>query len=149
MNQLDSNNSSIERVPVVYIQVNQTQQGMTMTQTYPVRITEDDKNDFIVQIRASVLRRNRTKLTRLRNLKFSYGEVLLGTSTLLLGASLSGLASKVELNSILGIIFYLIFPLISIGTAVAYGFYRKYSLENVVDIAQDMLDELPDPERTS
>ena len=124
-------------------------QPVTATRTYPVRQPEADKKDFLIQVHASTLARCRRKLTSVRGTRFSWAELLIGLATLAAGASLGAVASGIELSSSRGVLFYVIFPPITVGCLVAYGFVRYRNLANPTEVIKEVLDELPDPDKTT
>jgi hypothetical protein len=76
------------------------------------------------------------------------GEALLGVATLTAGGSLSAVISNVTLDSTLGIAFYVVSPMVAVGCGVAYGMLRATGIRTAKHLAQDVLLDLPDPDRT-
>ncbi|NLC13252.1 MAG: hypothetical protein GX768_04320 [Chloroflexi bacterium] len=123
-------------------------EGSQVTYTYPIRQPENDFNDFQVGVRASVLKRCRERLKEVATQSFPFSELLLGISTLFAGAALSALVSGVNLGSWRGVLFFVILPMVAVGTGVAYGMQRRANIEASKNIAQEILNELPDPDRS-
>lgn len=117
-------------------------------QAFPVKQTEEELNEFLVKVRGSVLRRARRKLNGLVRNRFPWPEVLLGLSTISAGGALGALASRIPWNSQYAIIFYLILPLLAVGAGVAYVLLRHLTPLNASALALDLLEELPDPDKT-
>lgn len=69
--------------------------------------------------------------------KFSFAELLLGISSLLLGAFLSAIMSQVTYElQILSVIFYTICPALGLGCGVAYFFCRKNEIDDIKKFAE-------------
>jgi hypothetical protein len=73
---------------------------------------------------------------------------LLGVSTLTAGAALSAVLSGVQLGSWRGVVFFVILPMIGVGSGVAYVTLRHFGLRATQHIAEDILNDLPDPDRS-
>jgi len=136
-------------LPVADIVLNNESGGVTTSYRFPVKQPDEDRNDFIVEIRASKLKKVRDKLEILSNEKFPLHEVLLGIATSSLGAFLGGLASDIPLTTIIGKIFYVGCPVIFAGTGVAYFFVRYINLTLPKIVARGLLEEIVDPDKTS
>jgi hypothetical protein len=140
---------SARSLPMADAKVN-SEINPSMTQYYyQVKQPEEDINDFLIEVRASKLRNIRKKVSQLTNPKFPWYELLLGVSTTALGAFFSGLLSDITLDSSQGIIVFIICPLISVGAGVGYFFKRYVDLKIPKLLAEDLLDELVDPEKTT
>ena len=74
--------------------------------------------------------------------------MLLGGSTLAAGASLSALISDVCLDSENGILFFVIMPMVAVGCGVAYFMLRREGSRTASHLAEETLQDLPDPEKT-
>ncbi len=83
--------------------------------------------------------------------------MLLGVATLLLGATLGALGSTIPwailengaaVANPRAILFYVVFPIIGVGAAVGYFCLRHFTSHSASIVAQELLDELPDPNRT-
>lgn len=122
--------------------------GNVEYEAYPVRKPEEDLSDFKVQVRASTLMRCRTKLNTVAKSRFSWHEVLLALSTLAAGAFLGALPSGLKAGTASAIFFYTILPIVAVASFVAYLFLRRAMLRDPADIAADVLEELPDPDKT-
>jgi len=131
--------------------------GSIVHQSYPLRQPEEEANEILVQVRGTTLRRVRKRLSTLLSGGFPWPEVLLGAATLLLGASLGALGSGIPWATLdngaavansLAILFYLVLPILGVGAAVGYFCLRHFSGRAASAVAQDLLDELPDPDRT-
>ena len=125
-----------------------TDEDVTLTRTFPVRWPQEDWDDFQVGIRASILRRCRASLTVLATERFPWAEACLGLATLSLGSAVSAWIAEIPLGSYKGAFFYVLVPTIGSGAGVAYYMLRRFWSDNAQRIAQELLDELPDPGRT-
>ena len=103
------------------VQAPQIGEGNQVTYTYPIRQPEEDFNDFQVGVRASLLKRCRVHLQAVAAQGFPLPELLLGISTLTAGAALSAVISGVQLGSWRGVVFFVILPMVAVGSGVAYG----------------------------
>ena len=68
---------------------------------------------------------------------------MFGISMLLWGAIFSALISKVPLESVHGILFYILAPMIAVGTGVAYFIRRGNSRDSNRAVANALLEALP------
>ncbi len=134
--------------PAADVQAPPIGEGNQVTYTYPIRQPEEDFNDFQVGVRASLLKRCRVRLQTVAAHEFPLPELLLGTSTLTAGATLSAVISGVQLGSWRGVMFFVILPMIAVGSGVAYGMLRRFSLRATQHLAEDILNDLPDPNRS-
>lgn len=144
--------ASVDSLPAADIKASdaQNQDSPFFTKrTFPVRITNEDREDFIMEIRASQLSKARGRLEKMSKSQFPWHELLLAVATTSLGAFLGGLAGNLVLTDDIGIIFLVIFPIIGAATFVAYFLLRKFEPINFSHSAQEILSELPDPKNTS
>ena len=139
------------KVPTVEIALRAEQEAplTTTTRTYAVRQPEAERHEFIIHVHASTLKRCRAKLATIRRARFPFGELFLALAMLGFGSTLSALASDVKLDSNLGRVFYVAIPPASVAAGIAYAFLRNRSLREPSDIAEDVLNDLPDPDKTS
>jgi hypothetical protein len=121
--------------------------GTIVHQSFSVKQPAEDSAEFIMHVRASSLRRARTKLAQLAHARFPWPELLLGLATLALGATLGAIPAKLEFGSPLGIFFYTAMPVLGCSGLVAYLFLRRSTLVDVHLIANEALSEIPDPVR--
>lgn len=131
--------------------------GPIVHQSFPVRQPEEDANEILVGVRGRVLRRTRRQLSSLIASRFPWPESLLGAATLCLGGFFGALGSSlpwavvkdsVGLPTGRAILFYVILPVSGAGALVAFFCIRYFASQSASGIAQAILDELPDPERT-
>lgn len=135
--------------PVADVRAPRFQTGNQVTYTYPIRQPEEEFSDFQVGVRASVLKRCRTRLESIGMQCFPVHEVLLGVCTLATGGALSALVSGVQMETGRGLVFFVVLPAVAVGCGVAYGMLRHFTLQATHEIVNQILrEDLPDPERT-
>lgn len=123
--------------------------GAALTETHPLRLPEEDWNDFRLGVWASVLRKSRKKLEDITSKhRFPWGELLLGVGTLTAGAVLSALIAGVGLDTKPGVFLFTVLPAISVGCLVAYGAVRYTATRTAQHLAEDVLEALPDPDKS-
>ena len=122
--------------------------GSVEYEAFPVRKPEEDLSDFKVQVRASTLARCRTQLSRIRDPGTPWHEVCLGLSTLSAGAYLGALPSQIDSKSWLYPLFNTLLPAIACAAFVGYVLLRRSASNEPAAIVSDVLQDLPNPERT-
>jgi len=147
---------SIAAVPAADVTAPPVDTGSVVHQSYPLRQPEEDATEILVRVRGTTLRRVRKRLAILISGRFPWPELLLGLATLSLGCSFGGLASGVPwaviksgvaAPSSRALLFYVLFPILGVGSLVGYFCLRHFGGQAASAIAQDLLDELPDPDR--
>jgi hypothetical protein len=136
----------IEPVASVTIQESDSEE-LSTTHIYPVRVPENYKNDFLVSLRASDIKKVRKICREEQKNRFPWHELCLGLSTSFLGIFFGALASNVELKSFKGIIFYIVGLVISTSSFVAYVFFRKDSIKSINELSNSVNEYLPDPDK--
>lgn len=132
---------------VADVSINDTNIGSaTTTLTYSIRQPEEYVNDFMVSLRASEIRKVRKYCEDAKKSEFPWSEILLAISTTCIGCFLGALTSNIELNSLKGIIMYVVSLVIASGTFVAYLFIRKGSISDVNDLADKVKEYIVDPD---
>ena len=121
--------------------------GKIEYEPFPIKKAVEDLDDFKVQVRASTLRRARTKLQGIKEQNFQWQELALGVCTLAYGGFLGALPAKLAAGEKLAIVFYTLLPVIGTGCLVAYLFLRRPVHQNPVRAAGEALAELPDPDK--
>lgn len=123
-------------------------ENATTDYQYIVRRPEEYENDFMVEVRASSLRKIRNIIVPAKNQKFSFHELFLSISFLCLGATISALSTGILLDSLEGRLLYILCPVISTGTLVSYIFIKKSNLQNLSNFATLVEENLVDPDKT-
>ncbi len=148
-NQSNSFNPAIKYVSVPEADVHIKESGrdttLTIENSHPVKIPQNELNDFRIAIRASDINEIRAWLN-IRESKFPWAEIMLAIATTAFGLSIGGLISGINLRSWQSIM-VVVFLLIAVGTGTAYCFIRKNSIINMTQLAQQILKKLPDPEK--
>lgn len=134
--------------PLPTADVQATNQGPIEYEAFPVRKPEADLVDFKVQVRASQLRRCRTRLAAVSSARFPWYEFSLGLGTLAGGAALGSLPSSISPGTPMAILFYTILPVVSVGLLVAAFFLRTNSILSAEAAIKDALADIPDPDQT-
>jgi hypothetical protein len=136
-------------LPAADIQAQQPPVGSSLVhQSFPVRQPEEDSSEFLVRVRASTLRRVRTKLGELAEVPFPLSELLLGLSTLAIGTFLGALTADVTAGTAKAVFFYTVLPVVGVSSLVAYLLLRRGSQSDTHRVGNDALSELPDPDKT-
>lgn len=114
----------------------------------PVRVPEEERNEFVVEVRASPLRRARQLLERIADQESSWTEPLLAASTLAWGGTLSAIVAGVGLGGWRTLFFYTFLPIVGAGAGVGWWLVRTTGNRAASELARRSLDALPDPENT-
>lgn len=122
--------------------------GAIVNQSFPVRQPEQDLDEFLIQVRASTLKRCRRHLERIRRGKLPWHEILLAFSSLSYGAVLGAVPANIPLGTPKWYFFFVALPVVGTGTAVAYFFKRKEAGPDASTVAGEVLEDLPDPGKT-
>lgn len=103
-------------------------------QTYSVRIPKPEDK---ILLDVSSVRKISEECEKAKKAQFPYAEVLLGIASLLIGAFLSAIISKVTYElRILSIFFYTICPMGGVGAGVAYWFCRRKDTMDIKLLAE-------------
>ena len=121
--------------------------GKVEYEAFPIKQASEDLDDFKVKVRASTLRRARSKLQSVKEPTFPWHEVTLGACTLAYGGFLGALPAQLTAGGGQAIFFYTVLPVIGTGTLVAYLFLRRPSHNSPARMAGEALAELPDPDK--
>jgi amino acid transporter len=121
--------------------------GTVVHQAFPVRRLESELNDFFVQVRASTLNRCRSRLAKVTKARFPWHEVMLGVSSLAFGAFLGALPADLKAATFQAVVFYTLMPIVGVGSGVAFFFLRHKSGSDAVQEADEVLADLPDPDK--
>ncbi len=137
-----------QALPAADVQASPTGGTSLIHQSFPVRQPEEDFNEFLVRVRASMLKRVRTKLRELADAPFPWPELLLGLSTLAIGTFLGALTANLTAGTGKAVFYYTVLPIVGVSSLVGYFLLRRRSQSDAHRIAADVLSELPDPDRT-
>lgn len=144
---------NVESEPVADIVLTENENGIVQTEQLPVIPKINTKNDFVRPIKRSDISKIYKELQNIKQNKIKWDEISLGITTLGLGATLSALLSGLSLTDNLGILFYIVVPLISMGTLIFTIMYKIFiaktsnnsatTIQSIIDIYFNK-DELED-----
>lgn len=108
---------------------NDSNAELKYSQTYNVKVPKPE--DKIV-LDASCVKKIKEGCEEAKRVQFPYAEVFLGLASLLIGAFLSAILSKVTYEfKLLSVFFYTICPVGGVGAGVAYWFCRKRDITDI------------------
>lgn len=148
----NSNDTNIaEAVPAIDLQHVDAPSGSAISQrNYVLHVPNEDWNDFLIEVRASILRKIRKRLGNIVSHGFPWHELLLGFAPLFLGASLGAISGNLKFTlNLEGIFFYIIFPMVFVGLLVSYFFVRKIKNINIGTEIKSIIEDVPNPEDTT
>jgi len=120
--------------------------GHTTTHTYPVVQPQEYNDEVMVNIKASDIRRVRNLCVEVKDYQFPWHELFLGIATILFGGLFGALATGVNLDSGLGIVFYIICPIIGTACFVSYVFIRGNQIKEIHELTRVIEEYIPDPD---
>jgi uncharacterized membrane protein len=106
-------------------------------------IIPTNEDNTKVRVSAQLLGKIKKYLTNMAKEQFPFVDLLLFFPSLMLGGTLSAFASSISLIEFKGILFFIIFPIISIGLFVVYIFMKKDKIKMPAHDAQSLLDDYP------
>lgn len=122
--------------------------NVTTTQrSLPVKLPEKDAGDFVIEVNASDLRRIRRTVESCRECTLPRHDLLLGLACLFAGSAMSAVISQVALSSWQGVLFYILAPVVATGALVWYLCDRRLDSISASRLANDLLAEIPNPDR--
>jgi hypothetical protein len=111
-------------------------------------VPDEDVNDFVVEVRASVLRRVRKQLKAIASFRPGWADVALALCGVALGGVLGAIAGAVEFAGFRGALFYVVCPSVLVGSGIAYLFLRRLAGQKMpAQLADGILADIPDPSR--
>lgn len=139
--------SQVISLPAADVTAPATTQENLLHVAYPVKKPEEEHSEFFIEVRASTLARVRRKAMKLTTARFPWPEFLLGVSTAALGAALGAVPAGVDIKKPIGLFYFVALPVLCAGTGVAYFMLRSSPAVDSSKIANDILEDLPDPEK--
>lgn len=121
------------------------QDNITTTRQYPVVVPKSERDDFMIQVRASQINEIRESCDGIKDEKFPTSEVILFVTSALIGSTISALFSDLKITDNWGKINFIVFPIVCAVLGTNYFFRRKDNLKNLFEIAQQVLKKLPNP----
>ena len=93
----------------------------------------------------SAIEKMKRECAKAKKAHFQYAELLLGLSTLLWGAFLSAIVSKVTYEfECISVFFYTICPMLGLGSGIAYLLCRINDIEDIRNFAEKIEECIPD-----
>ena len=135
----------VRSIPVADVSVPSETGPLTTNVRYVVEIPPEEKLAVFVSVRASQLSRCREELDSLTNRCFPLHELCLGIAGLCGGGSLGALVQGTSLSSILGVLFYVVLPIVTAISGTTYFFLRREEISSPLTVARRVLRDLPDP----
>lgn len=121
------------------------QDNITTTRQYSVVVPKSERNDFMIQVRASQINEIRETCEGVNNGNFPISEVILFVTSALIGSTISALFSDLKITDTWGKINFIFFPIVCAILGTIYFFKRNESLKNLSEISQQVLKKLPNP----
>lgn len=149
MEELDFNQQEyVESLPIADISApHDGGKVSTTTRDFTVKIPQKDADAVLLEVNASDLTHIRDKATSyLEEQRFLPAELLLGLGCISIGATLSALLSRVPLDSTNGVTFYIVAPVVAVGSIVKYSSDRKLQMRTGNDLAKDILSDISNPD---
>lgn len=111
-----------------------------------IAIKQHDVKKEEILIDAQIIYRCRAKLQEIIDNKFIWNEVLLGIAAAGIGIITSAYFADIQLNSLKGVISFVIIPCITMGTGVAYIIFKNFTNVSAIQIAQEIMKDIPNPD---
>lgn len=121
------------------------QDNITTTRQYSVVVPKSERDDFMIQVRASQINDIREIFEGVKNEEFPTSEVILFITSALIGSIISAIFSDLKITDGWGKVNFIVFPIICAILGTIYLFLRKDSIKNLYDVAQQVLKKLPNP----
>jgi hypothetical protein len=133
--------------PTPDVKVETTEEdNLTTTREYSVVVPKSERDDFMIQIRASQINEIRETLNGVKDQKFPYAEVILFVASALIGSTVCAIFSDLKITDNWGKVNFILFPIICAILATVYIFKRKDNMKNLHEVAQQLLKKLPNPQ---
>ncbi len=137
---------AVKFFPTPDVKVETTEQdNITTTRQYPVVVPKAERDDFMIQVRASQINDVREVCDGIKDEKFPTSEIILFVTSALIGSIISAMFSDLKITDTWGKINFIVFPIICAILGTIYFFKRKDNIKNLYDIAQQVLKKLPNP----
>lgn len=119
--------------------------NITTTRQYPVVVPKSERDDFMIQVRASQINEIRETCEGIKDENFPTSEIILFVTSALIGSTISALFSDLKITDTWGKINFILFPITCAVLGTIYFFKRKDNIKNLFEIAQQVLKKLPNP----
>lgn len=118
---------------------------VTTTRQYPVIVPKSERDDFMIQVRASQINEIRETCNAIKNEKFAIAEIILFITSGLIGSIVSALFSNLKITDDWGKVNFIFFPIMCAVLGTIYFFKRSENSKNLFEVAQQVLKRLPNP----
>lgn len=119
-----------------------------ITKQFPIRVPEVERNEFMVSVRASSLKRARKRILLMQPESFPWHDLALAICTLSIGSFLGALAADIKPDEWKYIFFYSLMPVVGSGSGISYFFLRKKPTVEIRQHIEELLIDVPDPDKT-
>lgn len=123
------------------------EKGIVQSESFPVIPRNNSKNDFMRPVKMSDIIKINDIARNQKRKQFGWDELGIGITTLGFGSSLSALASNLQLNGALGIVFYIISPVVSFSClifVIMYKVLRREKATRTADMICSIIEEYID-----
>lgn len=125
----------------------QQEEEVTTTMTFPVLSLDEDLNEKFIKIKLSQLKKIRAKIIPYTQKRFNYTDLLLGLFTTLIGIIIGALLSDLNLENWKGKLTYIVLPILAAISGTSYFFIKHIHQKNVSELANEVLENIPDTEQ--
>ena len=112
---------------------------------YAVKVPSEEKTDFVIEVRASTIRKIRENLENAKSIDKPIIDILLCCASLFGGGFLGSFAAVGTLTGILKIFIVNICPVLSVGCFVAFFFLKSGLSQNKQLLIDQSIEMIPNP----
>lgn len=128
----------IESKPSADIKLSQGNEGIIQNESFPVIPKKLDKGDFYRTVKHSELSIIDSHANKLLEGKTKWDEIIMTVCATGFGATISALFSSVKLETTLGIIFFILIPILSFSGTVFVIMFKLMNRNNERNLAQEI-----------
>ena len=128
----------IEIKPSTDIKLSQGNEGIIQNESFPVIPKKLDKGDFYRTVKHSELSTIDSHASKLLEGKIKWDEIIMTVCAIGFGAMISALFSSVKLETALGIIFFILIPILSFSGTVFVIMFKLMNRNNERNFAQEI-----------
>lgn len=121
-------------------------EGLTIRRDVAVKQKLIKTEEILVD--AQIIHRCRNNLQKIRDNQLTWNEILLGVAAAGVGIIASAYIADVKLDTGKGIFSFVITPCITVGAGVAYGIVKNLLHISTSQIAEEILNDMPNPDET-
>lgn len=118
--------------------------NLTTTRDFSVIIPKSEREEFIMEIRASQIEEIRQVCINAKETNI-YLEILLFVASSLIGSILCAAFSDMKVTDFWGKINFIFFPILCSILITTYFFLRKENIESLNNLKKQILNKLPNP----